>query len=250
MAAAPYSPSVAPAPDIEGAEDALSRVQELQARIRGMQATKLESPALPTSAAMAAVLPSGALRQGSAYSVDGSLTLAMALLAGPSASGAWCGVVGVPDFGAEAASRFGIDLERLVLVPDPGEHWLTATAALVDVLTVVVLRPPARASDTDVARLGARLRQRGAALVVLGPWPQAEARLSISSSSWTGLGDGHGHLAAREATVTAIGRLGYDRPRSVRLWLPDGHQQFGTVESPDAAQLRRDGSPLLQAVTA
>lgn len=249
MAAVPLSPSVASAPDIDQAEDARSRVQELQARIRGMQATTLESPALPTSAAMAAVLPSGALRQGSAYSIDGSLTLAMALLAGPSASGAWCGVVGVPDFGAEAAARFGIDLERLVLVPDPGEHWLTATAALVDVLTVVVLRPPARASDTDVARLGARLRQRGAALVVLGPWPQAEARLSISRSSWTGIGAGHGHLGAREVTVTAIGRLGYDRPRSVRLWLPDSRQRFGTVDQ-DAAPHRRDSAPLLQAVTA
>src|SRR4051794_20810431 len=78
-----------------------SRVAELQARIRGMQATTLDSPALPTTEAIAAVLPGGAIRQGAAYSVDGSMTLAMAMLAGPSASGAWCGVVGVPDFGAE-----------------------------------------------------------------------------------------------------------------------------------------------------
>ncbi|MET0725860.1 MAG: hypothetical protein ABWY36_05880 [Leifsonia sp.] len=239
MAAVSYSPastaSAFVATEAMETPDAAARVAELQARIRGMQATRLETAALPTSEAMAAVLPGGALRQGGAYSVAGSLTLAMALLAGPSASGAWCGVVGVPDFGAEAAARFGIDLERLVLVPDPGEHWLTATAALVDVLTVVVLRPPARAGDADVARLSARLRQRGAALVVLGAWPQSDATLSIAGSTWSGLGAGHGHLAAREVTVTATGRLGYDRPRSVRLWLPDGRQAFRIAEDAVAA---------------
>ncbi|WKK71268.1 hypothetical protein Q0F99_17650 [Rathayibacter oskolensis] len=71
------------------------------------------------------------------------MSLAMGLLAGPSAEGAWCGVVGVPEFGAEAAAGIGIDLERLVLEPSPAEHWLTVTAALVDVLTVI-LTPSAR----------------------------------------------------------------------------------------------------------
>ncbi|MEJ3404103.1 hypothetical protein WDJ51_05115 [Rathayibacter sp. YIM 133350] len=224
---------------VEDAAANLERVAELQARIRGMQSTSLDSPALPTSSAIAAVLPGGSLRQGAAYSVEGSLTLAMAMLAAPSASGAWCGVVGVPDFGAEAATRFGIDLERLVLVPDPGEHWLLATAALVDVLSVVVLRPPMRASDSDVARLAARLRQRGAALIVLGPWPQSEARLTLEQSSWSGLGRGHGYLRAREATVTATGRLGGSRPRTARLWLPDPEQAFTVGE---------DAAPRLQAV--
>ncbi|MFC6355605.1 hypothetical protein [Luethyella okanaganae] len=201
-------------------------VRELQARIRGMQTSRLDARALPTLPAIAGVLPGGALRQGCSYSIDGSVTLAMAMLVAPSSNGAWCGVVGVPDFGAEAAARFGIDLERLALVPHPGEQWLAATAALVDVLTVVVVRPPRRASDAEAARLGARLRQRGAALVVLGDWPQSEAKLSVSESEWTGLGSGHGYLTGREVTVTATGRLGLDRPRSARLWLPDTTQGF------------------------
>ena len=154
-----------------------ARVLELQARIHSMQATTLDERALPTLPALASVLPGGALRQGSVYSVAGSMTLAMAMLAAPSAGGAWCGVVGVPDFGVEAAARLGIELERLVLAPSPGDQWLTVTAALVDVLTVVVTRPPRRVGDADAARLSARLRQRGATLVVLGDWPQSEATL-------------------------------------------------------------------------
>ncbi|HYI33128.1 MAG TPA: hypothetical protein VEX88_06665, partial [Glaciibacter sp.] len=179
-------------------EQVRSQVAALQQRISSMQATKLETKALPTLPVLADILPGGTLKQGAAYSVENSTTLVMALLAGPSQSGAWCGVVGLPDFGVEAAMRFGIDLERLVLVPAPGDQWLTVTAALVDVLTVVVARPPLRTSDVDVARLGARLRQRGCTLIVVGNWPQSEASLRVDSSSWNGLGQGHGSLAGRE----------------------------------------------------
>ncbi|PPL18139.1 hypothetical protein [Microterricola pindariensis] len=208
-----------------------ARVLELQARIRSMQATTLDSKALPTLPALASILPGGALRQGSVYSLAGSTTLAMALLAAPSAAGSWCGVVGAPDFGIEAAARFGIELERLVLAPSPGDQWLTVTAALADVLTVVVTRPPRRVGDADAARLSARLRQRGATLLVLGDWPGSDATLRLDGGDWQGLGDGHGHLSGREATVTATGRLGFDRPRTARLWLPDAHSAFRAAGS-------------------
>lgn len=191
-----------------------------------MQATKLETRSLQTHPAIAPLLPGNTLRAGAAYSVQGSTTLLMALLAGPSASGAWCGVVGMPDFGTEAASRFGIDLERLVLVPHPGDQWLTITAAVVDVLTVVVVAPPSRAKDGDVARLSARLRQRDATLIVIGDWPQAEAKLTIEQSGWHGLGSGNGYLSSRQVTVTATSRGTMGAPRSARLWLPDPAEQF------------------------
>jgi hypothetical protein len=209
------------------------KLLELQSRIRSMQSTKLDTRVLPTHPAIARLLPGGGLQEGSVYSVVGSGTLLMALLAGPSAAGAWCGVVGVPEFGIEAASRFGIDLSRLVLVPDPGDQWLGVTSAVSDVMGVVVVRPPKRASDSSVARLAARLRQRGSTLIVLSSpggvqaWPQSEAMLSLSHSDWQGIGDGHGHLESRQATVTVTTAGG--RPRSARLWLPDRAEQFREV---------------------
>ena len=207
------------------------RVRDLQATISRMQSTKLDSRSLPTHPALAGLLPGGALKEGAAYSVDGSATLIMAMLAGPSAAGSWCGVVGFPEFGVEAASRFGIDLDRLVLVPDPGDQWLAVTAAIADVMSVVVTKPPARASDSSVSRLAARLRQRGTTLIVLGPWPQSEAMLSISESDWTGIGDGHGYLSAREVTVTVTSRLS-GRPHSARMLLPGPREQFSRLDSP------------------
>lgn len=208
---------------------AQTTVQELRARIQGMQATKLDTRTIPTHEAIAGLLPGGGLQQGASYSVSGSTTLLMALLAGPSAAGSWCGVVGVPEFGVEAAQGFGIDLDRLVLVPHPGEHWLAVASALADVLEVVVARPSKRTSDGNVARLSARMRQRGATLIVVGSWPHSEAMLSLSPGGWSGIGDGHGYLTERETTLTVTTRSGA-RPRSARLLLPDGEQRFRRVD--------------------
>ncbi|MEP6482097.1 MAG: hypothetical protein ABJA94_08840 [Rhodoglobus sp.] len=215
----------------------------MQARIKAMQATKLDSRLIPTHPAIAGLLPGGGLKQGAVYSVERSAMLLMALLAAPSAAGAWCAVVGVPEFGVEAAQRFGIDLDRLVLVPHPGDDWLAVTAAIADVMGVVVTRPPKRATDSSIARLSARLRQRGATLLVLGTWPGSEAMLSLSGSEWHGIGAGHGYLAAREVTVTVTSRIA-GRPRSARLWLPDASE---TIKRSYAGPAESEGAPLRQA---
>ena len=125
------------------------------------------------------------------------------------------------------AAGVGGHLDRLALVPHPGEHWLTVAAALADVLSVVVARPSKHTSAAAAARLAARIRQRGTTLIVLGSWPQSEAVLSLSESRWSGIGNGHGYLSARQVTVTAATRAG---ARSRRLWLPDREQQFRVVE--------------------
>jgi hypothetical protein len=126
----------------------------------------------------------------------------------------------MPELGAEAGEQLGLDLSRLVLWPEPGPRWLAVTATIAEVMQIVAVRPPTRASDADVSRLSARLRDRGAVLLVQGPWPQAEAMLSLSDPEWTGLGHGHGRLDGRVLTVTVSSRR-WPVPRSARLRLPD-----------------------------
>jgi len=216
---------------LSSAAAADEKVRELQARIREMQSTRLPTKTLATSPLFAGILPDGMLRAGASYSILGSTTLAMALLSGPSAAGSWCAVVGVPEFGAQAALAQGIDLDRLVLVPDPGDQWLPVTAALVDVLPAVVLRPSGRISDGDAGRLAARLRKREAALIVLGDWPGAEASLRIVRSEWEGIGEGVGLLRGRRVEVAVESRGLRSRSRWVRLPGPDA----GARISEDAA---------------
>lgn len=172
-------------------------LQQLQERIRGMQDGVPRLP-VPTHPALADLLQ---LRTGGAYEVD-SASLAMALLSAPSQEGSWAAVVGAADFGVEAAAELGVDLTRTVLVPDPGEHWLEATAALVDVVSVVLLKPPPEVSERTAGRIGARLRKRSATLIAWGRWPGAEARLTVESSRWVGADRGHGRLRDRRLEVS------------------------------------------------
>jgi hypothetical protein len=160
------------------------------------------------------------LQTGATYGVS-SASLAALLMAGPSADGAWCAVVGTAELGVEAAAMVGVDLDRVVVVPDPGDAWLEVVAALVDVLGLVVVRPPkCMPTPKDVSRLAARLRTRGSILVVWGDqWPRCDARLGLTDVEWHGAGWGNGHLKARQATVEV--RKGTAPGVQRRLWLPD-----------------------------
>src|SRR5690606_18161459 len=97
----------------------------LQQRIDEMQPLRLDERTLPTARGLAPLLPGGALKAGATYAVRGSWQLALAFLAEASQGGAWCGVLGCPAFGAEAAASLGIALDRCVLIPDPGAHALS-----------------------------------------------------------------------------------------------------------------------------
>lgn len=215
----------------------------LRAQLERTQGRRLDAPVLPVYEAFAALLPGGGLRPGAAYSLAPSSALLLALMAGPSQSGAWCAAVGMPELGAEAGEQAGVDLTRLVLIPDPGPRWLAVVATVAEVMPVVAVRPPVRAKDADVARLGARLRDRGTVLLVQGAWPQAEAVLELSEPRWTGLGRGHGHLAEREVTVT-VGSRRWPVPRRGRIALPAPDGGAARVEERSAAP----GRPPLYAV--
>ena len=171
-------------------------VEQLRERVAAME----RKPAAEPVATLPGIASLMSLHAGATYGVD-SASLGLALAAGASQAGEWVGFAGCSDFGAEAAAELGIELSRTVLVPDPGEHWLEVTAALVDVLRVVVLRPPASVDARTASVLDSRLRTRSAVLVVHGHWPRVDARLSTEHSAWTGPGRGPGQLEERRVRV-------------------------------------------------
>ena len=113
-----------------------------------MQATKLDTRNLPTVPALAELLPGGALQQGAAYSVVGSTSLVMALLAAasagrePGAASSACPTSASRPRPASASNWSGS-----CSCPRPASTGSPLTAALVDVLAVVVIRPPLRVGD-------------------------------------------------------------------------------------------------------
>jgi hypothetical protein len=210
------------APTLDPARPVLEQLRE---RVTAMESgpSRLAVPVLPALSGLVA------MRSGGSYGVD-SASLALALAAGASQAGEWVGFAGWPDFGAEAAADLGIELARTVLVPDVGEHWLEVTAALVDVLRVVVLRPPARVDAKAAGVLDARLRKRSAALVVWGDWPRCEARLSLEDARWEGPAHGHGRLRARHVRIAV--RRGATPPLRADLAFPGESGQLTLLAHP------------------
>ena len=221
------------------------RDPRLEGLIRGREgASQGESSrnkdALPTPPSLGELLPGGGLLPGAVYSVTGGALLA-SLLAGPSRAGLWCGAIGLPEFGVEAAEQAGVDLRRLVLIPNPGDRWFNATAAVAEVMPVVAVRPSNRVREGDAARLVSRLRSSGTALLVVGPWPRAEATLSAATPRWSGLGEGHGYLASRDVVVTVTSKR-TPTPRRVRLTLPDSTGGLALSDPGDSARRESGGA--------
>jgi len=201
----------------------------------GPGTTLADERLLPVVPALRPLLPGRGLRRGTTVTVSRSAALALALVAGASAAGSWMAVVGLPDLGIVAAAETGIALERLALVPTPGARaWPAVVAALLDAVDVVLVRSPARLPAAQARRLAARARERGAVLVPLGAWPQAaDLRLAVTASAWQGLGQGHGHLLARQVEVAIAGRGAATRERRFLLWLPSPDGAITLLE-PDA----------------
>ena len=177
-------------------------------------------PALPVLPGLRDLLPRGALARGSVLAVPEFGLLCLALAAGASAAGAWCGIAGVPEAGLLAAVGAGLDAERTLLVPDPGAAWPQVVASLLEGCELVLLRPPAAVPVLLRRRLEAVLRRAGGVLLVAGDWPGAQVRLRVITQRWTGLGDGHGRVRACCAEVKADGRGEAALTRTRWLWLP------------------------------
>ena len=203
------------------------------------------SRALPVVPALAPLLPQG-LRRGSTLALPGGpgrTSLLLALLAGASASGTWCAVVGMPALGAEAGAAAGVDLGRLALVPEPGDRWPTVVSALLDGIDVVAVEHR-RPRPADARRLSARARHHGAVLLGVGSaWPDADLTLRVAAVEWDGLGQGHGHLRRRRMEVDATGRRGADRPRRTSLWLPSDSGAAEGSNEPVVTDRRGAGAP-------
>lgn len=188
------------------------------------------------AAPLAAVLPRGGLPRGGVVSLagQGSTSLLLTLLASPSAP--WSAVVGMPGLGLLAAAELGVDLDKVVVVPDPGPDVLQVLSVLVDGVDMVALAPTPglRPNPGRLRVLNGRLRQRGSVLLVSGPWPGADLVLTSSVVAWSGLDHGHGRLRDRELTIQVRGRGAAGRIRETTMVLAGGRSGVEVMAGPAA----------------
>ena len=183
-----------------------------------------EPAVLPVAAPLADALPRGGLSRGSVVSVlgQGATSLLFTLLVGPAgATGRWAALVGMPGLGLRAAAELGVDLDRVAVIPDPGPDVLQVVSILIDGVDLIAVALPSSARPTPSRQrvLAGRLRQRGAVLLVAGPWPGADLVLTGRWAGWHGLGRGHGRLRDRELVVQVGGRRAAGRGCTVELLL-------------------------------
>jgi hypothetical protein len=181
-------------------------------------------PVLPVLPGLDGLLRDGGLRGGNTVTVEGSLTLLLALLAATSRHG-WVAAVGMPQLGVLAAAELGVHVERLALVPRPGSQAADVVAALLDGCAIVavasdVVLPGGQRGLSLARRLSARARHRGAVLMPWGGWPAPDVQLRCDQTHWDGLGPGYGHLVGHEIAVDVRGRGGASRPTHTRLRFP------------------------------
>jgi hypothetical protein len=217
-------------------------VQVIQSRARGsLDAGQMSSMllarerVLPATDLLASSLPMGGLQRGTTTIVTpsspgsaeapGSTTLALELLAGVSMGGYWCAAVGLANLGILAAAERRVALERLLLVPFPGGagRWQQVLATLFDGVDAVLFAPPGPVRSSDARKLSARAKDRGSLLIVLdrhGRWSEpGDLRCRVTSSAWSGLGEGHGLLAGRSVEIEVSGRGAAARPRRTAVSL-------------------------------
>jgi hypothetical protein len=219
----------------------LGQATPLTSLIRRVEpVSRADEQLLPVDGPLSDLLPGAGLRRGSTVvicpgPVAGTTSLALSLLAA-SQAGSWCAAVGLPELGLVAAAGVGVSLDRFALVPNPGEQWSMVTAALIDAVDVVLVRPPRRVRLTDARRLVARARERGSVLVpISSTWSEAaDIRLRVVAGAWDGLGQGHGVLQARTVEVVATGRGAASRERRVLLWLPAPDGKVAVAEAVEA----------------
>lgn len=185
-----------------------------------------EHQLLPVTEPFRPLLAGGGLRRGTTVTVDGlaATSLVLGLAAGPTRSGSWCAAVGWNDLGAEAARGLGVDLHRLVLVPEPGPRWPEVVGSVLLGLDLVLFRPAGLVKPALARRLSARAREQRVILVVAtdrARWPEGpELQLRTEVRSWEGVEGGSGHLRRRLVKITVTGRRTAGRPLDHTLWLP------------------------------
>ena len=192
-------------------------------------ATLAHERTLPVAESLVSVVPSGVLQRGSSVAVHGvgATSFGLAVVGQAIRDGSFLAIVAPASFSLAACLDFDVPLRRVVqfVFPDSinPQQWAQSVAAIVEGFDVIMLADRRRVGSSHARQLTARNRERGSVLVrISGPaWPDAaDLRFDVGSPTWSGLGQGHGHLQRRQVRVQVAGRRVHLHGKKHDLFLP------------------------------
>jgi len=161
----------------------------------------------PAPAPLTDLLPDGELPRGAVSSVlgpgplPGSASLTCWLL-GATQGDRWIAVAGWPNLSPLAMTEAGVNLSRVMLVPDVQDQGPAILAALIGGFETVVVGPRVQLTPSERRRLLARARQQETAVLSTSRWEGAALTLDVERSRWSGPDRGERWLREARLTVT------------------------------------------------
>lgn len=184
-------------------ERARAALQSVERRVGVEHRDQVVTLAAPEPAPLTELLPGSDLPSGVAVTVRASASL-MCWLLGATQHDRWVALVGWPELSPVALAEAGVDLERVVVVPDVGGRGAAVLAALLDGVEIVVAGPRVALTASERRRLLARARQRDVTLVSPSVWEGAALVLDVGQARWSGPDRGDHWL--REARLSVVRR--------------------------------------------
>ncbi|MBN9644068.1 hypothetical protein ACFSSC_02065 [Corynebacterium mendelii] len=171
---------------------------------------------VPVPPPLAGLFPGGGLPRRKITVCGDCPGLVVEFIAEVIRDGGYVAVVGWPGLVYAQLVEYGLDLEHLVLVPDPGAHPLSVVAVLAEGMDLVVHHAAGGTPGTTVSLsptaagpLTAKMRRGTAAVVVVaGTVPSRAVSIDAQVTGYSGIGCGTGRIAgvSLHVAVAVTGR--------------------------------------------
>ena len=175
---------------------------------------------------LAQIFPLGRIQLGSVVlfegeSNSGATSAVFEFLSSGGIRRNWSALVGFENLGFLAAFEKGVDLGKVVSVPDPGRDLVQVVAVLTEAFRVVAIANPRFISSSQARNLTSRVRVNKSIIAIVqqgcdiagtrgrGLWPGSyDYWISSSISGFTGLDRGSGFIKERRLSLSLGSRRG------------------------------------------
>jgi hypothetical protein len=186
--------------EVSALETARTALHSAERRVGVRHRSEALAPVSQQPDPLPGLLPGGVLPAGAAVVVSGSAGL-LGWLLGATQRAAWLAVVGWPELGIVALVEAGVDLERVVTVPEVSGQAPAVLAALIGGVDLVVVGAGVRVAGAEQRRLLARARKHGTTILSPQAWQGAIVRLEVEDATRGGLDRGDGYLRQARLAV-------------------------------------------------